>query len=141
MQDHNSIIATLDGNAIHFDVDYTYNVVKGPYLHIKIKAYSPKYKITYELDKQLDVDTVPIAKTYILNASYAIKNNGVSLSFNDTSHKSIQIRFEYGILRGEPQKMTYELYNNGTNIIVALKDEEIANLKRKYDELLNSKSA
>jgi hypothetical protein len=104
---------------------------------LEIEAYIEKYNVLY----RLSVDKGGRTDQDRERAKYAILHNKVSLIF-DNNYDKLTILMKYGTDCGRDVYLSRQLEVIGEDKLpIAVRDAEIASLKRKYDELLNSKSA
>ena len=99
----------------------------------EIEAHNKKYSVSYRLSKDQSSTNYEDRD----RARYALLNNGVTLQFN-SNYDKLRIMFKYGTDCGKDACLVRDLGITSENKLpIAVRDDEIATLKRKYEELLN----
>jgi hypothetical protein len=125
----------IDNKTIDVTVKFAYFTYREC---LELEAHIAKYDVLY----RLPVDKCGSIGQDRERAKYAILHNKVSLMF-DSSCDKLTILLKYGTDCGRDVYLTKQLEVVGDHkLLVAIRNAEIASLKRKYDKLLaQSKSA
>ncbi len=126
---------------IEIEVKYKIKYTPDDFLFCEITAENKEYDIMYKFYTHGTGIYYPVPYEMEDYIKYAVANNGVSFKFADKSYRHLAMRLDY-ITGGFPDYTMLTLSAPvEQNLIIKMQEREIATLKRKYDELLNSKSA
>jgi hypothetical protein len=126
---------------IEIEVKYKIKNIPDDVLFCEITAENKEYDIMYKFYTHGDGIYYLVPYEMEEYIKYAVANNGVSFEFADKSYRHLRMRLDY-ITEGNPgYTMVVLSAPVEQNLIIKMQEREIATLKRRYDELLNNKSA
>ena len=137
------LVGTYSVEEFNFELKFSYELVIDMERHIYTLTYNSSaidhaHNLSFGMRYVCKNSTMDFVVLMSKRIKYALENKQVQLKFNDVYKNEIMLKLTWGNDRGLPSVYNFILKNRSNNTMLVIREKELKNLKRKYEELEQS---